>query len=203
MCSVPGKRPSAVTPAKKSAIARSYRAVWAKASPAKLPPQFQRRAAVGRDLLENLGILPGVGGDRREGVVLGRRPDHRRPADVDLLDRLVERHVRLADGGFERIEIHHDQFEGEDAVLGQRLHVLGVVVPAEDAAVDLRMERLEPPVHHFREAGVVGHVADTRCLSASKCFRVPPVLKISTPAATSPRAKPASPCLSLTLIKAR
>ena len=125
-----------------------------------LPPQFQRGAAVGLDLLEDLAVLPGVGGDRREGMVLGRRADHRRPADVDLLDGLLERHARLADRGLEGIEVDDHQLEGQDAVLGQGLHVLGVVVPAEDAAVDLGMQRLEPPVHHLGKARVVGNVAD-------------------------------------------
>ena len=134
--------------------------MWAKASPASFRRSSKRGAAVGLDLLEDLAVLPGVGGDRREGMVLGRRADHRRPADVDLLDRLFERHARLADRGFEGVEIDDHQFEGQDAVLGQGLHVLGVVVPAEDAAVDLGMQRLEPPVHHLGEARVVRNVAD-------------------------------------------
>jgi hypothetical protein len=37
---------------------------------------------------------------------------------------------------------------------------LRIVVAAEDAAVDRRVERLQPPAHHLREAGVLGHVAD-------------------------------------------
>ena len=69
------------------------------------------------------------------------------------------------DGGLEGIEVHHHQLEGEDAVLGQGLHVLGIVVAAEDAAVDLRMEGLQPAVHHFREAGVLGDVADGDALA--------------------------------------
>ena len=93
-------------------------------------------------------------------MVLGRRADHRRPADVDLLDGLVERYARLADRGFEGVEIDDHEFEGEDAVLGQGPHVLGVVVPAEDAAVDLGMQRLQPPVHHLGKARVVRNVAD-------------------------------------------
>ena len=98
-------------------------------------------------------------------MVLGRRADQRRPADVDLLDGLLERHARPGDGGLEGIEIHHHQFEGEDAVLGQGLHVLGVVVAAEDAAVDLGMQGLQPAVHHFRKAGVLGDVADRDALA--------------------------------------
>ncbi len=125
-----------------------------------LPPQFQGRAAAGLDLLEDLAVLPLVRGDSGEGMVLGRRADHRRPADIDLLDRLIERHARLADRGFERIKIDDHQFEGQDAVFGQGPHVFGVVVAAEDAAVDLGVQRLEPPVHHLGEARVVRNVAD-------------------------------------------
>ena len=93
-------------------------------------------------------------------MVLGRRADHGRPADVDLLNRLVERHTGLADRGFEGVKIDHNQLEGQDAVLGQGLHVFGVIVPAENAAVDLGMKRFEPPMHHLGKTGVVRHVAD-------------------------------------------
>ena len=127
--------------------------------------QLERGAAVGRDLIENLRILGRVGGDRGEGVVLRRRPDQRRPADVDLLDGLFLRDALPRHGGLERIEVHHHQLEGEDAVLGQRLHVLGIVVAAEDSAVDLRMEGFQPAVHHFGEAGVLGDVADGDALA--------------------------------------
>ena len=127
--------------------------------------KFQRGAAVGRDLVENLRVLGGVGGDGGEGVVLGRRTHQRRPADVDLLDGLVQGDALAGHGGLERIEVHHHQLEGEDAVLGQRLHVLGVVVAAEDSAVDLRMEGFQPAVHHFGKAGVLGHVADGDALA--------------------------------------
>ena len=127
--------------------------------------QLQRGAAVGRDLVEDLRILGRIGGDGGEGVVLGRRAHQRRPADVDLLDGLFQRNALPRHGGLERIEIHHDQLEGEDAVLGQRLHVLGIVVAAEDAAVDLRMEGFQPAVHHFGEAGVLGDVADGDALA--------------------------------------
>ena len=56
-----------------------------------------------------------------KAMVLGRRADQRRPADVDLLDRLFDGHVRPGDRRLERIEIHHHQLERHDAVLGERL----------------------------------------------------------------------------------
>ena len=49
-------------------------------------------------------------------------------------------------------------------MLGRRFHVLRVIVPGEDAAVDLWMERFQPAFHHFGEAGVLGDVADADAL---------------------------------------
>ena len=42
-------------------------------------------------------------------------------------------------------------------MLRERGHVLGQVAAGQNAAVNLRMQRLHAPVEHFREAGVVGH----------------------------------------------
>ena len=47
------------------------------------------RGAARLELGQQFGIIGGVGDDRDEGVVLGRRADHRRAADVDILDDLV------------------------------------------------------------------------------------------------------------------
>ena len=41
-------------------------------------------------LLENLGILLGVGDDSHRLVVLGSRTDHAGAADVDVLDDVLE-----------------------------------------------------------------------------------------------------------------
>ena len=122
--------------------------------------EFWRRAAVGFELLEDRFILARVGGERDEGVVFRGGADHRGTADVDLLDRLFDRHVGAGDGLLEGVEVHDDQLEAEDAVVGERLHVAGIVVAAEDTAVDLRMEGFDAAIHHLGEAGVVGDVAD-------------------------------------------
>ncbi len=53
------------------------------------------------------------------GVVLGGGADHRRPADVDVFDAIVESRA-FGDGGLERIEVHHQQIDRLDAVLVHR-----------------------------------------------------------------------------------
>ena len=93
-------------------------------------------------------------------MILRRRADHRRPADVDLLDRFGNRHALAGDRLLERIQIHHDQFERQNAVFGERRHVTRIVVPAQEAPVHLGMQRLHAAIHHFGKAGVVGDVAD-------------------------------------------
>ncbi|MCY1240520.1 hypothetical protein D9M72_533730 [compost metagenome] len=91
-------------------------------------------------------------------MVLGRRAQHGRAADVDVLDRVGQGAVILGHGLLERVQVHHQQVDRRDAVLGQRGHVLGQVAACQDAAVHLRVQRLDAAVEHFREAGVVGHL---------------------------------------------
>ena len=98
------------------------------------------------------------GNDSDRGVVLGRRPDHRRPADVDLLDELVERDPVAFSGGGERVEIHDDELERRDRRRDELPAVVGQAAVREDAAVDPRVERLDPPVEHLGEAGHRGDV---------------------------------------------
>ena len=88
-------------------------------------------------------------------MVLGRRADHGRPADIDVLDAVGIRLVGR-DGRLERVEIHHQQVDRPDPVGGERGLVLGVVADREQAAMHRRMQRLHPAVHHLGETGQVG-----------------------------------------------
>ena len=115
-------------------------------------------AVVLRQLAQDSGVVLRVGGDDDEIVVLGRRADQRGSANVDLLDRLVA--VRAAGDGFlERVEVNDHEVDGLDPVGLHRLAVGGEVAPGEDTAMDRGMQRLDPPVHHFRVAGDVRNVS--------------------------------------------
>ena len=65
---------------------------------------------------------------------------------------LVVAAVRAGDGGGERVEVHHQQVDRRDAVL--RHDRIVDAAAAEQSAVDLRMQRLDAPVHDLGEAGV-------------------------------------------------
>ena len=56
------------------------------------------------------------------------------------------------------IEIDGQQVDGFDAVRAH--HRLVDAPPAQEAAVNFRMQRLDAAAHDFREAGVLGHFLD-------------------------------------------
>ena len=83
----------------------------------------------------DLGIARGRGDDGDRRVVLRGRAHHRGPADVDLLDALVE---TGAGGGcpLEGVEVAHHQVEGGDAQVGQLGSVAGFALVGQDPGVD-------------------------------------------------------------------
>src|SRR5699024_7162943 len=87
------------------------------------------------------------------------RTHHGGAAHVDLLDDLVEAAAR-GDGLAEGVEVDHDQVEGGDLVRLQLLPVVGEALVGEDAAVDARVEGLDPAVEHLGGSGDGRDVGD-------------------------------------------
>ena len=80
-----------------------------------LAQRQRRRAAVRGKLGEQRGVVLGLDHHRDIGVVLGGGADHRRPADVDVLDAVVVAGA-LRDRRLERIEVDHQEIDRPDAV---------------------------------------------------------------------------------------
>ena len=88
-------------------------------------------------------------------------------------------------------------------VLLERGHVLGIVADGEDAAVDARVQRLDPAVEHLGKAGDLGDVAHRQPgvrQAPCACRRWKSARRRD---AARPRARSTRPVLSLTLSKAR
>jgi hypothetical protein len=116
-----------------------------------------QRAEIGVEFFEDAGVLRRIGGDRDAGVVFRGGSQHRGAADVDVLDDLVHRAVRIRRHRFERIQVQYQQIDRTDAVFGHH-RVVDAGAP-EQTAVDQRMQRFHAAVHHFREAGEVADIA--------------------------------------------
>ena len=62
---------------------------------------------------------------------------------------------------FERIEIDGEKIDLGNGVIFERLLVTVLAAHREQPAMDFRMQRLHPPIHHFgalRDLGDVGHL---------------------------------------------
>ncbi len=113
-----------------------------------------------RELGEEAVVVAWIDQYGQAAEVLGRRPDHRRAADVDHLDRLRLGDSRARDGAFERVEIDRHEIEACDAVFRQRRGVRRLRPVGEDAAVNPRVERLDAAVEDLGEAGDFGDAGD-------------------------------------------
>lgn len=110
------------------------------------------RESVFLDASEDLAVLGRIDNDGDIFVVLCRRTDHGRTADIDVFDGFCQRHVGLGNGFTERIQIDRHQIDPGDAVFLHGFHMFRIVADGKDAAVDLRMQGLDAAVHHFRKA---------------------------------------------------
>ena len=91
-------------------------------------------------------------------MVLRGGTDHRRSADVDLLDRFGAGHVRAGHRGLEGIEVADDQIDRADLV---RLHVRLIFrefATGENATMNFRVQRLHSATEHLGAGGQLGHV---------------------------------------------
>ena len=107
------------------------------------------------------------------GVVLRGRADHRRSANVDVLDRLFERHARFADRLQKGIEVDDHQVDRQDSVLVHSSPVLGVRSNPEQSAVHARVQRLDPPIEHLRKSRQLGDVAHGQSVLPEEARRPP------------------------------
>ena len=128
------------------------------------PPERGERQAAARLLWDLSLALQGRqyffvefrrGDDGHGPEVLGRGPQHRGPADVYLFDGLLLGGA-AGDGLLEGIEVDADQVYRAYILLDELLYVVGVSEVGEDAAVDLGVERLDPPAEYLRRARYLG-----------------------------------------------
>ena len=102
--------------------------------------------------LEDVTVGRGVGDDGDGGVVLRRGAHHRRAADVDLLDALVDARAGR-DGLGERVQVDDDEVERCDAELTQLRQVVVLARVGEDARVHLGVQRLDATLEALGETG--------------------------------------------------
>ncbi len=176
-----------------------------------------RERLVGQPVPGRLGDLPagllelgehGVVGLRLDkhghaAVVLGRGADHRRPADVDVLDRNVGIHLAVGDRLLERVEVDADQVDRLDPLALEGRDVLGVVAAGEQRRVQPRVQRLHPPAEDLGRARELGDIGDLDPGLAQRGGGAAGGEDLDPEPRRGPLAKSATPVLSETEISAR
>ena len=158
----------------------------------------QRRCAVvRRNFRKQTVVVLGLDDDRDALMVLCRCADHRRPADVDVLDALFVA-GSLQNRRLEGIEIYDQQIDRRNRMLACGLVVLGVSADrqaARHARADAGSSRVRPS---FPESQSTRKRPSRRDLPVFSAAAVPPVETISTPRSFKAVAKATSPVLSET-----
>src|SRR5262249_23675705 len=104
------------------------------------------------------GVILGVNDYGDIVVILRRRPDHRRAADVDIFYRVFHRHVWILDRLTERGQVDGYQVNRFDAVFRHFRLVRFVRADAENAAVDLRVQGFDAAVEHLGKSRNVRNI---------------------------------------------
>ena len=128
--------------------------------PAGLGVDAGRIAACRPQRIEDRRVVLGVDHGQDVRVVLGRRADHRRAADVDPLERVGKGGRALRHRLDKRVQVPRDEVDRRHVVLRDLGLIVRATAPVEDAAVDLRMQRLHAAAQHLRAACEVGHLCD-------------------------------------------
>ncbi len=117
--------------------------------------------AIVRSHFRNDRVVPvGVDDDSLVFEVLCRRAEHCWPADVDLLNCIVECYARLGYRLLEGVEVHHHHVDRFDIQLFQLFHVLSIVGNSQQTGMNLRMQGLDPAIENLRKPGNVGNRTD-------------------------------------------
>mmetsp|Transcript_22535 Transcript_22535/g.36534 ORF Transcript_22535/g.36534 Transcript_22535/m.36534 type:complete len:972 (-) Transcript_22535:1500-4415(-) len=135
-----------------------------------LPQGIAGLPAIGLHLGQNSGIILNIDHHRHKPMVLRRRADHRRAANVDILDHFgIFR--PFGHGFFKRIEVHNDQIDGTNLMGLHRGHVVVVVAQGKQTAMDHGMQCLDAAIHHLGKTGHLGHVLDVQPRRAQRRCR--------------------------------
>ena len=76
---------------------------------------------------DDFAVIFRIRDDGDEPVVLGGGAQHRRSADIDIFDCVLQGAALLGDSLFEFVEVDDDHVDEPDAVLGKGLHVFRLV----------------------------------------------------------------------------
>ena len=117
----------------------------------------RRLSVVGVQVGEHRIHVVAVDAHGDEGVVLGRRADHRGPANIDVAPGLLHCYIRFRNGLLEGIQIHHHHVDGHSAGSFEIILVGIVVGLGKKPEVNLEIQRFHEPPLGFWLPRIIGN----------------------------------------------
>mmetsp|Transcript_10065 Transcript_10065/g.27390 ORF Transcript_10065/g.27390 Transcript_10065/m.27390 type:complete len:542 (+) Transcript_10065:2169-3794(+) len=153
-------RPVSNLPPQPLADQRIITAAMLERLPRQIPPLRLRHPTLLRHLTQKVCVIARIDHHAHMRVVLGRRPNHRRTTNINILNPVGVRHARLCHRGAERVQVDHQHVNHRNVMGGSSRHMRLVVTTRQQATVHPRMQRLDPAVHHFRKPRQLLHALD-------------------------------------------
>ena len=116
-------------------------------------------------------IIRGNYGQHR-GMVFGTGTNHRRAANVDLLDGFGFAHPWLGNRRRKGIEIDGHDINWGDLVFLQGLHMAVQITACQNRTVNGRMQGFDPAIEDFGEASQFAHAVHGNTSSSNRCFGI-------------------------------
>ena len=127
--------------------------------------RFRRQAAaflhaqtVSGHTFRHPGIVGRVNNDNDGREVLGGCAEHGGATDVDVLQRIIQGNIRVADGGDEGVQVDRHEINGLYTVLCQFCYMVCGLTAGQYAGVYDRMQGLNSPFQDFGGASNVCHL---------------------------------------------
>ena len=108
--------------------------------------------------LQDCGIVRRGGDHGNARKILGGGPNHRRTADVNILDQVGKARLGTRSHLLEGIQVDDHQINESDGELLQSPEVCGIVAPGQNSRMNGGMKGLHAAVQHFRQAGHLRYV---------------------------------------------
>ena len=122
--------------------------------------QLERGPTVGLDLFRHNLVVTRIDNNGHALVIFCSTPQHGWTANVDVLNGILQRHIRFGHGGLEGVEVYHHQIDRLNAVLGGGGFVLGIAAQVKQPAVNFGVQRFHTTIHHLGKARVIADIDD-------------------------------------------
>ena len=119
-----------------------------------LAKRHRRGPVIGAHLVQQTGVIRRIGDHDNRSVILGGCPDHRRPADINILDT-GGRIGTFGHGFLKRIKIDDQQINRLDPMRRHCQQMFVIIAQGQQRAMHVRVQRFHAPIHHFRKARYV------------------------------------------------